>query len=170
MDYITYEEMKRIWPFGSPPDIIAIKDKTALIIETKSERESEMDNCLGAESGSEKHPYYKKFKDWREYCASLVDKDAAVWMVHINLQALYYPIVFQKLGEDKPGGWKMQEDTLNEELEVCTRIPALAFPKFYENHVRDALGLMGIAINENSFWELGSGQILLKFESGQMMI
>lgn len=168
MDYTIYaekEKMSKFDKYGSPPDIIAIKDKTALIIETKSERESEMDNCLGEESGSEKHPYYRKFKEWREYCASLPDKNAAVWMVHINLQALYYPLVFKQ-----PGGWQMREKLDNEKLEECTRIPTLAFPESYKKKVQEAVRLMGIEINESAFMELGSGQLLLQFERDQRMI
>lgn len=153
----------------SRPDIIAIKDNIALIIETKSENESRLKDCLTWD-GSQKHPYIKKLQDWREYCDSLPDKDVAVWMVHINLQALCYPMFFQKSSEKKSYGWCLQDDTVNVELEECTRIPALAFPEIYKNQVQEAVRLMGIVIDESQFMELGSGQLLLKFESGQKMV
>jgi len=153
----------------SRPDMIAIKDNIALIIETKSENESRLKDCLTWD-GSPKHPYIKKLQDWREYCDSLPDKDVAVWMVHINLQALCYPKFFQKFGENISYGWCMEDETVNVELEECTRIPTLAFPEIYKNHVQEAVRLMGIAIDEGAFMKLGKGQLLLKFESGQKMV
>lgn len=171
--YTIYEEdkMKGI-KYTSKPDMIAIKDKTALIIETKSEKESKDSGCLTYRNNSAEnpHPYYKKSLSWRDYCNSISNKDAAIWMVHINLQALFYPIFFQKCGENKPGGWRMRDDTVNVELEECTRIPALAFPESYKKHVQEALRIMRIMINESAFMELGLGQLLLKFDSRQMMI
>ncbi len=153
----------------SRPDMIAIKDKTALIIETKSENESRLKGCLTWDD-SPKHPYKKKLQDWREYCDSLPDKNVAIWMVHINLQALCYPMFLQKSGENISYGWYLQDKIANVELEECTRIPALAFPESYKNQVQEAVRLMESEINESVFMELGSDQLLLKFDSGQKMV
>lgn len=153
----------------SRPDIIAIKDNIALIIETKSENESRLKDCLTWD-GSPKHPYKKKLQDWREYCDTLPDKDVAVWMVHINVQAICYPIFFEKDAKDKDYYLFIKDKTTNKALEVCTRIPALAFPEIYKNHVQEAVRRMGIVIDESAFMKLPKGQLFLKFDSEQKMV
>lgn len=163
--YTENIEMKKKGTYGSQPDFVAIKDKLALIIETKSKDEGEENSWLAPESGSPNHPEFETFKNFREFCANFPNKDTAAWIVPINLQALYYPMVYKK-----PHGWEMRKKEDSENFEGCTQIPTLAFPESFKKQVQDAVRLMGIEINENQFMELGSGQLLLKFDIGQRMV
>jgi len=168
IDFTKYEEnieMKKNGKYGSQPDVVAIKDNIALIIETKSECEAGKKGCLVPKQGSPNHKYYNTFKNWREYCKSLPDKSVAVWMVHINLQALYYPIVFQK-----SYGWEMKEKKDNDALKECTWIPAFAFPESYKQDVLEAIDRMGITLEDQAIIEFDSYQILIKFDRGQKMV
>lgn len=168
--YKVYEEKKDIYErYNSKPDFVTMKDKTALIIETKSEKEAQDNSCL---SYRDPDTYDKdnQSKTWRKYCRDLVHSEVAIWMVHINLQALCYPMLFDKSDTKENYHWHMNDYEVNEALKKCTRIPALAFPESYKKHVQEALRLMVIEINEGAFMKLGKGQLLLKFDSGQEMI
>lgn len=159
----------------SRPDIIAIKNKTALIIETKSEEEQKYRDCLTYLDPERNDNKHEEYRAWRKYCKQFVDDKVviwkiAIWMVHINLQALYYPEFFHKSGDSKSYYWNLKDKKVNVEFENYLWIPVLAFPEIFKEHVQEAVRLMRIAIDEGAFMKLGKGQLLLKFDSGQKMI
>lgn len=153
----------------SRPDIIAIKNKTALIIETKSEKEPKEWGCL-SDPDPEEYPYYDEFQTWRKYCKDLVEGEISIWMVHINLQALCYPVFFHQSVKNRPYYWNLKDKKVNVEFEKYIRIPALAFPEIYKKQVQEAVRRMRIVIGEGAFIKLPKGQLLLKFDIGQKMI
>lgn len=158
----------------SRPDIIAIKNKTALIIETKSEKESKESDCLT--SSDPLGDIGEKCQAWRKYCYGLVKAEVvswkiAIWMVHINVQALCYPMFFEKSAKDKDYYLYIQDKTdktINKA--ECTRIPALAFPESYKQAVLEAIDRMGITLKDEAIIEFDSYQILIKFDSKEKMV
>lgn len=166
--------IKKIGGSISRPDIVAIKNKIALIIETKSEEEPKWKNCL-TDDDPVGYDYHDECQVWRKYCNGLVIKKVvgwkdAIWMVHINLQALCYPAMFHKSREPKSYNWDLTDKKVNAEFEKYLWIPALGFPEIKKEHVQEAVRLMGIVIDEGSFMKLPKGQLLLKFDREQKMI
>lgn len=167
--------IKKIGGSISRPDIVAIKNKIALIIETKSEEEQKDRGCLTYLDPERNDNKHEEYRAWRKYCKQFVDDkvviwEVAIWMVHINLQALCYPALFHKSRETNSYNWDLIDKKVNAEFEKYLWIPALGFPEIKKEHVQEAVRLMGIAIDESQFMELGSGQLLLKFDSEQKMV
>ncbi len=80
--YMVYEEKNIYERYKSKPDMIAIKGNAALIIETKSEKESKDRGCLTYHD-PDSYDHHNQSKNWRKYCRDLVHGDVAIWMVHI---------------------------------------------------------------------------------------
>ncbi len=127
----------------SRPDLIAIKNKEALIIETKSEEEASSDSCLYTYSSD-------NIGEWRKHCKNNYPRNIAIWMVHIGGQIKSQN---QRMG-NKKGFWHIKEF----ELDQYNALPCLICPLSYKGVIEVALSYL--KITEYQLIEL-SGEILL---------
>lgn len=109
----------------SKPDLVAIKENEALIIEVKSEKEAPRLGCVSyipRNADSDTKNLHKNAKN--------LPKDFKSWYIHIS-QAMYYSM--------NVGSGQSQWELDNGILQGKSCKPALAFPTKYGNQVDQAL-------------------------------
>jgi len=129
----------------SRPDLIAIKNKEALIIETKSEEEASSDSCLYTYSSD-------NIGEWRKHCKNNYSRNIAIWMVHIGGQIKSQN---QRIG-NKKGFWHIK----GIELEKYNTVPSLICPSFYREPIKNALS--NLHITDYQLIELSDKILLVK--------
>ncbi len=135
---------------NSKPDLIAIRNNEALVIEAKSEAEAHSASCLS---------WSDNISKWRKYCKENYSRDIAIWMVHIGGQIKSQN---QRMG-NKKGFWHLKEF----ELDKYNTIPCLICPLSYKGVIEVALS--NLKITEYQLIELSDETLLVKLTNKKQL-